>query len=380
MLGNAYVKGNEIYLHYGEDNIGHRTGMIYPLGFHIANFTWFDIEYIDKKYNILIYFILNPHDDFKEQNAFYNKLSEIIDEIDMYCCYLHFYTQALIKVMFDLPSKGIEAFGSLNPVATNSNNDILELIKNAPKNNLLFSIPNLAMKTKELLIKDLTQKRKILNDEFTFMVDEKEKLQGLSSKQKLFLLDNIQNRNYYTKNDLISQYRPNKLITPNVDLKDFILQNNIDIVQMYNITTVDDLIRFELLSLVDNDVNIKKCKHCGNFFVPIGRLDTIYCNRINKGEAKPCNEIGAMEALKDKRKDNPVAQACDSVYQRFYSARRNNRMGKSDFNNLSIDISRLRDEYLDKPYEIEGFNDKLQQLKDFYELKVSYKVKRKNKK
>ena len=210
------------------------------------------------------------------------------------------------------------------------------------------------------------------------MVDEKEKLQDLSPKQKLFLLDDIQNRNYYTKNDLISQYRPNKLIPPNVDLKDFILQNNIDIVQMYNINTVDDLIRFELLSLVDNETNIKKCKHCGHFFVPIGRPDTIYCNRINKGEGKPCNEIGAMEALKDKRKDNPVAQACDAVYQRFYSARRNNRMGKNDFNNLSIDISRLRDEYLDKPNEIDGFNDKLQQLKDFYEVKVSYKVKRKN--
>jgi len=151
MLGNAYAKDNEIYLHYTNDNIGHRTGMIYPLGFHIANFTWFDIEYIDKQYNILINFILNPHDDFKEQDVFYNKLSEIIDGIDMYCCYLHFYTQALVKVIFDLPLKGIDAFNSLKPVATNSNNDILELIKNAPKNNLLFAIPTLAKKTKELV-------------------------------------------------------------------------------------------------------------------------------------------------------------------------------------------------------------------------------------
>lgn len=107
MLGNAYAKDNEIYLHYGEDNIGNRTGMIYPLGFHIANFTCFDVEYIDKNYNILINLILNPHDDFKEKIAFYNKLSDIIDEIDMYCCYLHFCTQALVKVMFDLPLKGI---------------------------------------------------------------------------------------------------------------------------------------------------------------------------------------------------------------------------------------------------------------------------------
>lgn len=91
---------------------------------------------------------------------------------------------------------------------------------------------------------------------------------------------------------------------------------------MYNINTVDNLIRFELLSLVDRDVNIKKCKRCGHFFVPIGRPDTIYCNRIDKGETKPCNEVGAMEALKDKRRNNPVSQACDSVYRRFYSARR----------------------------------------------------------
>jgi len=40
----------------------------------------------------------------------------------------------------------------------------------------------------------------------------------------------------------------------------------------------------------------------------------------------------------------------------------------------------LRDEYLDRPDEIAEFKDKLQQLKDFYETKVSYKVERKKKK
>ncbi len=388
MLGSAYVKDNEIYLHYGEDNIGHRTGLIYPLGFHLANTTWFDVEYVDSLYKFLITFILSPQQDFKEATSFIDKLSEIIDNIDQHCCYLHFYTQALVKIMLDLPTKGVDAICNLNSVATNSGDKIYELFEfcndtlpNVSINETLSFYRYIGEQSREILINDLKQKRKILNDEFAYMIDEKESLEGLSPKQKLFVLDIMQNREYYTKNDLCSQYRPNKAISPYISveeqLKIFMLENDVDIVQMYNINTIDDLIRFELLSLVDNQTNIKKCKHCGYFFVPTGRPDTIYCNRINKGEVKPCNEIGAMEALKDKRKDNPVSQACDSVYQRFYSARRNNRMGKSDFNNLSLDISKLRDEYLDKPDEIDEFNDKLQQLKDFYEPKVSYKVKRK---
>ena len=388
MLGNAYIKENEIYLHYDEKNIGSRTGMIYPLGFHLANITWFDIDYIDKLYKSLINFILNPHDDFKDNTAFYNKLSDYIDEIDMYCCYLHFYTQALIKLMIDLPTKGADAIYSLISVVTNSLDKLYNLDEFCRNEDLTvtaysaFSLyKQIGEKAVEIVINDLKQKRKILNLEFDYLTCEKENLNGLSPKQKLYVLDNKQKRENYTKSRLISQFMPNKIIPPNINtevlLKDFMIQNDVDIVQMYNINTIDDLIKFELLCLVENDINIKKCGHCGNYFVPIGRCDTLYCNRINMGESKTCSEIGARVALKEKKSGNPVEKACDSLYQKFYSPVRHNRFSKSNFNKLSEEVADLRQMYSNNLENIDKFNIKIQALQDKYMPMVKYKVKRK---
>ena len=58
MLGNVYIKEKEIYLYYDDDNIGKRTGMIYQLGYHLTNFTWFDIQNISDTYTAIINFIL----------------------------------------------------------------------------------------------------------------------------------------------------------------------------------------------------------------------------------------------------------------------------------------------------------------------------------
>ena len=77
-------------------------------------------------------------------------------------------------------------------------------------------------------------------------------------------------------------------------MKKAIETQNIDIVEMTNIDTLNDLIRFELFHTIKDKLVIKKCKFCGRYFIPRGRSDMEYCNRIKFGETKRCNEIGAF--------------------------------------------------------------------------------------
>ena len=78
---------------------------------------------------------------------------------------------------------------------------------------------------------------------------------------------------------------------------------------------IDDLIRFELLKMVSNGVLVKKCESCGKYFVPTGRIDTVYCNRLYKETERMCAEIGFIRKYKDKVKDDPIYTAYNKAYK-----------------------------------------------------------------
>jgi hypothetical protein len=120
------------------------------------------------------------------------------------------------------------------------------------------------------------------------------------------LIDNKRNIPYYTNTDFKARFVPNRIIPKNIDAKDFVIQNDVEIVEMYAIDSIDNLIKFELLKMISSGVNIKKCKYCGHYFIPKGRTDTEYCNRVYVGETKTCNEIGPTKTYKESRKENII--------------------------------------------------------------------------
>lgn len=42
--------------------------------------------------------------------------------------------------------------------------------------------------------------------------------------------------------------------------------------------------------MIANDIHIKKCKNCGNYFVPLNRSDEQYCYRVQPN-GKMCREL-----------------------------------------------------------------------------------------
>ena len=45
-----------------------------------------------------------------------------------------------------------------------------------------------------------------------------------------------------------------------------------------------------------NDIHIKKCKNCGNYFVPLNRSDEQYCCRV-QSNGKMCRELDYEEKI-----------------------------------------------------------------------------------
>ena len=88
--------------------------------------------------------------------------------------------------------------------------------------------------------------------------------------------------------------------------------------QLTVLDTVDDLLRYELFLLATQGKGYKYCKNCGKPFIPSGRSDTIYCDRVMSGADKPCNEIGAYLTDVKKVASDPVLSAYRKAYQRLH--------------------------------------------------------------
>lgn len=90
------------------------------------------------------------------------------------------------------------------------------------------------------------------------------------------------------------------------------------VTQLTVLDTVDDLLRYELFLLVTQGRSYKFCKNCGKPFIPSGRSDTVYCDRIMSGADKRCSEIGAYLTAVKKEDENPAVKTYRKAYQRLY--------------------------------------------------------------
>lgn len=302
------------------------------------------------------------------------ELSERIDLLDMFSPYLHFYTQLLINFMIDYPKDKKTALTVLAQALTSKEKlltpfiheigkaaDLTQLLLSGqrscsePIENFCSTIEDVAdgaIKAKTAIIEDIKAKRECLFTEFEFIADGKKELQDMTVMQRLYLLDFKRKKEgkgpYYTGSAFTSQFVPisrmvNKAETME-QLRTIMLENGIEVVQMYVIRDLDDLIRFELLNIITHELVLKKCKYCGHYFVPYGRSDMEYCPRVYAGENKPCDHIGAMKLYQAKKQDDPVEMAFKKAYRRMDSKARRKRIPQSEFYHWSEQARKKRDE------------------------------------
>ena len=380
-----------------EDFLGVQR-MEFPLGIHLLNFMYLDIDEINMAYTQVIDLITQNASNTKISMFDYiEMLQDLMAQIDNSCVYMHFYTQMLYEIMSETPTSGVERMDILEkrmPDTTVKNCIYLEH-ENANKDKKLktdryIGIRKLASvideKKKERYIKfyhyvreeiiaDIKRKRAILKEEIDYIYKKitNSQLEGMSNAQKLYVLDQtrvIENKqdNFYINKPFNVFYRA----VPNLDeraeyktskdLIDVVKRDSTEIKELYEIKDMNDLIRFELLKFVSSDIEFKECENCHQYFIPVNRKDEIYCNRPIKGTEKICKDVGAMNRHKEKAGDIPGEKEYWRVYKRYKYKADRKIISKSEFNQWNYMALELKQECAEGKITVD---DMLQRIEVF---------------
>ena len=105
------------------------------------------------------------------------------------------------------------------------------------------------------------------------------------------------------------------------------------------------IIELSELALCEN-IEVKKCKNCGKFFVPENRSDEIYCSNIFEN-GKTCKEVGHFRVLQKQMKENDDLRIYRNVYQKLLLRTRRNPDNKDyirDFELFKSTNSELKED------------------------------------
>lgn len=90
---------------------------------------------------------------------------------------------------------------------------------------------------------------------------------------------------------------------------------------VYTIKSAMSLILFEAAHAMDAKTKFVKCKNCGNYFVPVGRSDSIYCGYpAPQDKSKECRDVGANATRARKMKNDVLTQEYRRLYMRLKMA------------------------------------------------------------
>ena len=88
-------------------------------------------------------------------------------------------------------------------------------------------------------------------------------------------------------------------------------------------TDIIQTLLIELLEIAKLNIEIKKCRNCGKFFVQDNRSDEIYCSNIYEN-GKTCKEIGHFKVQQKKIQENDDLRIYRNVYQKLLLRTRRN--------------------------------------------------------
>lgn len=383
----------------------------YSLGDELFKFLSFDIGEVYSLYIEIAEAFMDFHYGEKNETAYEEKLAVLYGELDSHSIYLHLYTNELLEHMIELQAgykyamesfllsrtvlmqdmsfrfeqliedKNLKPYFDLDTLEHyhfDSSKMVDPLTKPLAAERDLYktevkmgrietesvskSVMEKAIGLAILfLAEDLKRKRAVFLGDIAAITDSDASLDGFSLTQKLYLLDirrESKSENRLYERDLWKTvFMPYPHIPYDLteeEAKEYILKNNVEIKQVHEITSMDGLIVFELLTLLTNGATIKKCKYCGNFFVPQGRSDTVFCDRVAKGETKPCRIIGSLKLHKAAKADNPIHEAHQKAYRRMNSKARTKRISQNEFLIWSDEARSKRDACLngELPFEV----------------------------
>ena len=307
-----YKKENMLQCKFS-DNFIHPDylGTEFPLGYHLINAIVLDILKVEKYYSNLIKTYTSYLDD--ENNSNFKKYESALFQIDDYCIYLHETTHVLLTAI-----KKIHPNYSLGDLI-----DFIDIFNSQEKLELTEQLRKI-QKDGQIQLKECL---KLWNITAGFLLENFISFTDTISRDIYDIcnspigakgLNRLNGLDTRRKIDLFSMQFPTCLsvdLGSSVNSKFFYSQlaDEGSIVSSISQCSTEQLMYYDLFTSLEKDLPFKLCKNCNKPFMPKGRPDSLYCDRIMPGFKYKCVSIGAQNAYKSKQPDIEVE---------FYAARK----------------------------------------------------------
>ena len=145
-------------------------------------------------------------------------------------------------------------------------------------------------------------------------------------------------------------------------LADSVKGSVIQVNEQFHVLNLKEALFVSFMHMVKNQVVLKKCKCCGKYFIPTGRADKEYCDRIAPNSSKSCYEVGSIKKYHEKTKSNPVLQLFQKEYKKLNARIRTKKITQEQFFYWSTSARSLRDEAMSNDLSVEEFKEQLDEL------------------
>jgi uncharacterized OB-fold protein len=183
----------------------------------------------------------------------------------------------------------------------------------------------------------LDYQKDLLQCDFDMLLMKDKLFSEYDTLQYLYLMESKDNmRDTYTSTSFNTHLMPVGVHAFNhLDVVNKIIDENMPVREVYDINSVQDWFRYEFMYLAKGNVLYKQCKNCGRFFIPSGRSDSEYCERIDTASGKTCKEVGAINTFAKKHENDEIHQAYTKAYRRMDSRKRTMYISKKEFSEWS---------------------------------------------
>jgi len=252
-------------------------------------------------YRDLIQFYINFLDTGTEDNQ--HLFEKALFKIDNYCIYLH---ETSSKLLTSIESahpcySHCDLMGYFNVLNQDGGARLSRQFtkiktSGSKRPDEILSLWNIAS---ELLLDDFESLTNVIKNDIYEICNAPAEATGL---------DRLHHLDYAKKTILFKMEFPIRLnysLSKSVNSKFFISDNlgTSNVVYSVAIHTVEQLMYYDLFTILETNMPLKICKNCNTPFIPKGRVDSLYCDRIMPGFKKKCSSIGSINAYKSNLSD-----------------------------------------------------------------------------
>ena len=350
MIGSAFIKDGRFNLRFDWRSIpGSLVKVEYRLGSTLLDFVWMEDKMVDEIFQMVLKAFLSSYNTFSSFDGLLEYMDQYVRAALEKNIYLYFYQSAFVGAIIAGMFNQEHAMELLREYLLDDSERI-----NIRSNDW----KGFAVGVCSIITSDIKHRKKLLLDDLEIMSGENQKYCGYSPLQKMYLL--ILGGKNYLSGEFTTTLLPDFEFEEDASvdtIKKAIETEKVDIVEMTNIDTLNDLIRFELFHTIKENLTIKKCGFCGSYFIPRGRSDIEYCNRIKFGEKKRCSEIGAFRKREKLIKDEPVHKKHNAAVKRMNKRKHTGWISDNEYNEWSKQATEMRDECLGGKLSIEAFEE-----------------------